>query len=207
MVASINEWSASGDRNKNEYRMHKWSWSLRYWPSLVPLSFCDSYLHELRHGHRIDFECFNDRFLVKNCLALLSGIFFGIGLTLSGMSDPAKVIGFLDISGNWTPDLLFVMGGALTLTMLGTPKVLGRGSPLLANSFSLPEKYGLDFRLASGSMLFGIGWGLSGYCPGPALVSLIYGYSSTILFCIAMLIGMTIGTGFEKYSRANSVVH
>ena len=114
------------------------------------------------------------------------------------MSDPAKVLGFLDITGIWNPDLMFVMGGALILTLLGTPKVLKRRSPLLASAFLLPMKDGLNFRLVLGSVIFGVGWGLSGYCPGPALVGLIYGYNSTILFCISMLIGMAIAAWLEN---------
>lgn len=124
--------------------------------------------------------------------ALIAGILFGLGLTLSGMSDSAKVLGFLNIAGDWVPDLIFVMGGAVVVTLIFTPLVVKRGRPLLADSFSLPTTKALDKRLVSGAVLFGVGWGLSGYCPGPAVVSLLYGYESTIVFCLAMLAGMSI---------------
>ena len=124
--------------------------------------------------------------------ALIAGILFGLGLTLSGMSDPAKVLGFLDITGDWVPDLIFVMGGAVVVTLIFTPLVVKRARPLVADSFSLPTTKTLDKRLVSGAVLFGVGWGLSGYCPGPAVVSLLYGYESTIVFCLAMLAGMSI---------------
>lgn len=124
--------------------------------------------------------------------ALIAGILFGLGLTLSGMSDPAKVLGFLNIAGDWIPDLIFVMSGAVVVTLIFTPLVVKRARPLLADSFSLPTTQTLDKRLVSGAVLFGVGWGLSGYCPGPAVVSLLYGYESTIVFCLAMLAGMSI---------------
>lgn len=124
--------------------------------------------------------------------ALIAGILFGLGLTLSGMSDPAKVLGFLNIAGDWVPDLIFVMSGAVVVTLIFTPLVVKRARPLLADSFSLPTTQTLDKRLVSGAVLFGVGWGLSGYCPGPAVVSLLYGYESTIVFCLAMLAGMSI---------------
>ena len=130
--------------------------------------------------------------------ALVSGVLFGLGLTLSGMSDPAKVLGFLDITGAWIPDLIFVMGGAVIVTFFLTPSVLRRQAPLIASAFSLPGKQLLDRRLVGGAMLFGIGWGLSGYCPGPALVSLLYGYESTLIFCLAMFAGMALEGGLSQ---------
>ncbi|MEK9792089.1 MAG: DUF6691 family protein, partial [Halieaceae bacterium] len=93
--------------------------------------------------------------------ALFAGILFGLGLTLSGMSDPAKVLGFLNIAGDWVPDLIFVMGGAVVVTLIFTPLVVKRARPLLADSFSLPTTKALDKRLVSGAVLFGVGWGLS----------------------------------------------
>ena len=124
--------------------------------------------------------------------AAISGVLFGLGLTLSGMSDPAKVLGFLNVTGVWMPDLIFVMGGAVVVTFIVTPWVLRRQAPLMASAFSLPGKQLLDRRLVGGAMLFGIGWGLSGYCPGPALVSLLYGYESTLIFCLARFAGMAL---------------
>lgn len=127
---------------------------------------------------------------MKASPALISGVLFGLGLTLSGMSDPAKVLGFLNITGAWIPDLIFIMGGAMVVTFLVTPLVTARETPLLASTFSLPDKQCLDLRLVGGAVLFGIGCGLSGYCPGPALVSLLYGRESTVVFCLAMFAGM-----------------
>ena len=119
---------------------------------------------------------------MKSWPALISGILFGLGLTLSGMSDPAKVLGFLNVTGAWVPDLIFVMGGAVVVTLVLTPLVLKRTAPLLASTFSLPTKQIVDCRLVGGAVLFGVGWGLSGYCPGPGLVSLLYGYQTTLVF-------------------------
>ena len=125
--------------------------------------------------------------------ALISGVLFGLGLSLSGMSDPAKVFGFLNITGAWIPDLMFVRGRAVVVTFLVTPLVAAREAPLLASTFSLPGKQLSDRRLVGGAVLFGIGWGLSGYCPGPALVSSLCGYESTAVFCLAMFAGKTLG--------------
>ena len=129
--------------------------------------------------------------------ALLSGLLFGMGLSLSGMTDPAKVQGFLDITGAWVPDLAFVMGGALLITLIMTSAILRRGKPFLASAFNMPTSNTIDRRLIIGSAIFGIGWGLSGFCPGPALVSLIYGYKATFIFCIAMIVGMFGATLFN----------
>ena len=120
--------------------------------------------------------------------ALISDVLCSLGLTLSGMSDPAKVLGFLNISGAWIPDLIFVMGGAVVVTFLVTPLVTARKAPLLASTFSLSAKQLLDRRLVGEAVLFGIGWGRS----GPALVSLLCGYESTVLFCLAMFAGMAL---------------
>ena len=124
--------------------------------------------------------------------ALISGMLFGLGLTLSGMSDPAKVQGFLNITGNWVPDLIFVMGGAVVFTVLLTPLVLKRPMPLMADSFSLPLTAALDKRLIAGAILFGIGWGLSGYCPGPGIASLAYLEPKAFGFVGAMLMGFKL---------------
>lgn len=131
--------------------------------------------------------------------ALISGVLFGLGLTVSGMSDPAKVLGFLNVTGEWVPDLIFVMGGAVVVTALLTPVVLSRAQPLFADGFSVPTAQALDTRLIGGAVLFGIGWGLSGYCPGPAVVSLLYGYESTVIFCVAMIAGMSIEGQISKW--------
>jgi uncharacterized membrane protein YedE/YeeE len=139
---------------------------------------------------------------MKSWPALLSGLLFGMGLSLAGMTDPAKVQGFLDITGAWLPDLAFVMGGALLITLTLTPVILRRGAPLLASHFNLPNLKSIDRRLISGSAIFGVGWGLSGYCPGPALVSVIYGYNTTLVFGIAMIAGMFGATLFNPKPRS-----
>ena len=131
-------------------------------------------------------------------IALITGLLFGLGLTVSGMSDPDKVIGFLDISGAWIPDLMFVMGGAVVTTAITTPIILKRPAPIFAEAFSLPISQIIDRKLIGGALVFGAGWGLSGYCPGPAVVSLIYGYHTTILFCLAMLVGMWLESRWAK---------
>ena len=131
--------------------------------------------------------------------ALISGILFGLGLTMSGMSDPAKVLGFLNVTGEWVHHLIFVMGGAVVVTALLTPVVFSRARPLSADGFSVPTVQALDSRLIGVAVLFGIGWGLSGYCPGPAVVSLLYGYDSTIIFFVAMVAGMSIEGQISKW--------
>ncbi|MEM1024783.1 MAG: DUF6691 family protein [Myxococcota bacterium] len=117
--------------------------------------------------------------------ALLSGILYAFGLVLSGMLIPEKVIGFLDVFGNWDPTLGFVMGGAIGVHLPLRRWLIARGTPDPA-----PKKKGIDARLVLGSLLFGAGWGLSGYCPGPALVALGTREQSVALFVAAMIIGM-----------------
>ena len=129
---------------------------------------------------------------MRNMIALLCGLVFGIGLSVSGMTDTAKVLGFLDVFGNWVPDLAFVMGGAVCVTLLAFPLVLRRGKPLLSASFSLPVSKAIDSRLLGGAAIFGIGWGIYGYCPGPALCALLYLDWKTAVFVTAMLIGMAL---------------
>ena len=130
--------------------------------------------------------------------AIVAGMLFGVGLTLSGMSDPLKVLGFLDVSGDWIPDLALVMGGALIVSLAATPWVLKRSAPRFASQFHVPTIRSIDKRLAIGAVLFGVGWGLSGYCPGPAIVSLLYGYQSTIIFCLAMVAGMLLEAALRR---------
>jgi len=129
---------------------------------------------------------------MKGFIALACGLIFGVGLAVSGMTDTARVIGFLDIFGDWVPDLGFVMGGAVLVTVIVFRFILRRGAPLLANSFSLPSKNTLDNRLLGGAAIFGVGWGLYGYCPGPAISALVYLNTETAIFVIAMLAGMAL---------------
>ena len=129
---------------------------------------------------------------MKLLVALLVGLLFGVGLILSGMTDPAKVLGFLDLAGSWDPSLAFVMGGALMIGALAFPFVLKRPRSILGDSMRLPTATQIDRRLVSGSLTFGAGWGLAGYCPGPALASMGRGATQPLLFCIAMFAGMAL---------------
>lgn len=122
----------------------------------------------------------------------LIGLVFGIGIAISGMANPAKVLNFFDVAGNWDPSLIFVMGGALAVTFAGYRVVLGRSRPLLDNHFHLPGSNKLDLRLIGGSAVFGIGWGIAGFCPGGALPALGTGRGEVILFVAAMLAGILI---------------
>lgn len=124
--------------------------------------------------------------------ALVSGVVFGVGLAISGMTDTQRVQNFLDVAGQWDATLLFVMGSGLLTTFIGYQLVLKRPAPLFAPVFSLPTKTGVDKPLWLGAALFGIGWGLVGYCPGPAVASLSYGYSPTLVFVPAMLVGLIL---------------
>jgi hypothetical protein len=124
--------------------------------------------------------------------ALVSGLIFGLGLSLSGMLDPVRVRGFLDVTGTWDASLAFVLGGAVIIATVGYRLSLLLGQPLLDDRFRLPAKTRIDRSLILGSAIFGIGWGLAGFCPGPAVASLSLGLAPTILFVIAMLIGMVI---------------
>ncbi|MFC7367356.1 DUF6691 family protein [Vreelandella zhaodongensis] len=126
---------------------------------------------------------------VKTAAGYIAGLLFGLGLAISGMTDPARVLGFLDIAGAWDPTLMFVLGGAVVTTFIGFRLVFARGKPLFAGGFQLPSKQELDAKLLGGAALFGIGWGLSGYCPGPAIASV--GGLTMPLF--AMLVAMGAG--------------
>ncbi|MDQ0509861.1 DUF6691 family protein [Ancylobacter amanitiformis] len=121
---------------------------------------------------------------------LALGLLFGLGLVLSGMSDPAKVLNFLDLAGSFDPSLAFVMGGAVLVAFLGYRLTLTRERPLLAPRFQLPTRRDIDARLIIGPALFGIGWGLGGFCPGPAFTALGLGEAGTLVFVPAMLAGM-----------------
>ncbi|HEV7319101.1 MAG TPA: YeeE/YedE family protein [Ensifer sp.] len=130
--------------------------------------------------------------LLRLAATLVSGVVFGFGLSLSGMLDPARVRAFLDITGNWNPSLAFVLGGAVLVSALGVLVTRRLKHPLFDTIFHLPAHRTIDGRLIAGSAIFGIGWGLVGLCPGPALASLSLGLPATILFVAAMVIGMLI---------------
>lgn len=120
------------------------------------------------------------------------GALFGIGLIVSGMIHPQKVQDFLDFSGQWDASLALVMGGALLVTALTFPLILKRREPLFANKFHLPTAKEVDSKLLIGSALFGIGWGLGGFCPGPAIVGLVSGSTAPIVFVGSMIVGMVL---------------
>lgn len=127
---------------------------------------------------------------MNNLAALISGILFGLGLALSGMTDTSKVIGFLDITGSWDPDLIWVMASAVMVSVGLTPLILRRAKPLLAGNFSVPATSDIDRQLIMGAVIFGCGWGLLGYCPGPAIAALSLGNTGTIVFVLCMMLGM-----------------
>ncbi len=124
--------------------------------------------------------------------AFVSGALFGVGLAMSGMTDPRRVLGFLDVFGDFDPALLFVLGGAVITTLVLFRLVLRRGSPLLASTFQLSNLRHIDRRLLGGAALFGIGWGVAGYCPGPALAGLGIGSLEALWFVPAMIGGMLL---------------
>ena len=128
--------------------------------------------------------------------AFASGIIFGLGLSISEMINPARVIGFLDITGWWDPTLMFVMGGALAVTLPASHFILRRAMPLLDSEFFLPTKGAVDRPLILGAGIFGIGWGLGGFCPGPALAALASGSPAVILFVLAMIVGQRLSDRF-----------
>jgi uncharacterized protein len=134
-------------------------------------------------------------------MTFIVGLVFGIGLIVSGMTDPAKVIGFLDLAGNWDPSLAFVMGGAILVGLVGFRIAGKRERSLLGEAMRLPTATRIDRRLVLGSLVFGAGWGLAGYCPGPALASLATGDPKPWVFELAMVAGMSL---FELIEWFNS---
>jgi uncharacterized membrane protein YedE/YeeE len=129
---------------------------------------------------------------MNTLFAFAAGLLFGLGLIVSGMADPAKVLGFLDLAGAWDPSLALVMGGAVAVGLLAYPLAKRRGNTLLGGPLQLPAKRDIDRRLVGGSLLFGIGWGLAGICPGPALVLVGAGSLKGLVFGLAMLAGMGV---------------
>ena len=133
--------------------------------------------------------------------AFAAGLVFGVGLILSGMTDPGKVIGFLDLAGRWDPSLAFVMGGAILVGYFSFAAAGRRGRTFLGDAIHLPTRRDIDTRLVAGSTVFGIGWGLAGFCPGPALVASGAGIDQAGLFVAAMLAGMVL------YDAAERLIH
>ena len=127
-----------------------------------------------------------------------SGMLFGAGVTISGMVNPMKVLNFLDISGAWDATLIFVMGAGLLVTLIGYQIIFRRNAPLFAPSFRLPASEAIDARLLGGAALFGVGWGLSGFCPGPAIASVVFGREESVTFVVAMAAGMLLAKQIQK---------
>ncbi|WAI84437.1 MULTISPECIES: YeeE/YedE family protein [Achromobacter] len=130
-------------------------------------------------------------------IAFVSGLVFGLGLIVSGMANPAKVLGFLDLAGQWDPSLAFVMGGAVLITAAGFAVLRRRRASLTGEPLRWPTATRIDLRLALGSLAFGAGWGLAGFCPGPALVAAAAGVPQALIFVAAMLAGMAIYAALE----------
>ncbi len=136
--------------------------------------------------------------------ALLAGLVFGLGLIVSGMANPAKVLGFLDLAGAWDPSLAFVMGGAIGVGSVVFVLARNRRRSLLGAPMQFPASTALTKRLFFGSVAFGVGWGLAGFCPGPAIVSAAAGYSKAWIFVAAMVAGMAIFTILERMAQRRS---
>lgn len=135
--------------------------------------------------------------IIKITISFFCGLLFGVGLIISGMTDPSKVIGFLDLTGNWDPSLAFVMGGAVLVGSIAFRLAKRRSETWLGETLGLPTANQIDKRLVLGALTFGVGWGLAGYCPGPALASLTQG-GKPVIFVLSMLAGMGI---YEALSR------
>ncbi|ASJ70794.1 DUF6691 family protein [Granulosicoccus antarcticus] len=130
---------------------------------------------------------------MRNATGFLAGLIFGLGLIISGMADPAKVLNFLDIFGYWDPSLAFVMGGASLTAFIGFRLVWRRESPTFNSRFDVPTNRSIDAPLLTGAAIFGMGWGIGGFCPGPAWTSLAMGSPGILVFLPAMLLGMMAG--------------
>lgn len=141
---------------------------------------------------------------MQKLVALVAGTLFGLGLSVSRMIDPNKVVGFLDIFGQWDPSLGFVMGGALLVSLPLTQLVLKRPKPVLEEEFYVPTNTKIDKNLAVGAVLFGAGWGLAGLCPGPAITSLAFASTGLLLFLTAYLSGTLIGKGIQALQIKNA---
>lgn len=136
---------------------------------------------------------------MRNLVALLTGLLFGLGLVISGMTQPAKVVGFLNFFGDWDPSLAFVMGGAVVVNTIIFRLTKKRSRPLLGPKFHMPTKDEIDWRLIAGSALFGVGWGLAGYCPGPGITALVSMQAPALVFVGAMAAGMVLFAVVDRF--------
>lgn len=135
---------------------------------------------------------------MKNVVSLVAGVLFGFGLALAQMTDPAKILNFLDFSGTWDPTLAFVMGGAVLVTLVSFRFILRQPSPVLSPRFYVPTRGDIDARLIGGSALFGAGWGLGGFCPGPGVVALGMGLWPPVVFVAGLIGGTLIFRGLQS---------
>ena len=142
---------------------------------------------------------------MRALFGFLSGLVFGVGLVVSGMSDPAKVLNFLDVAGAWDPSLAFVMGGASVVAFLGYRLAWRRSEPLLMKRFDVPSSSRIDVPLLGGAALFGVGWGVGGFCPGPAWTALPLLAPGTLVFVPMMLLGLWIGGRMGRMSAGRVV--
>lgn len=142
----------------------------------------------------------------QKLIALLSGLLFGFGLSLSQMIDRDRVLGFLDVSGDWDPTLLFVLGGAVGVTIIAFRFVLRLPQPIFSRKFYLPTRTDIDLLLILGAAIFGIGWGIAGYCPGPGITALVLGIWNPVLFVIAFILGSLVYQWYTGLSlKDNSI--
>lgn len=139
--------------------------------------------------------------LAQNLVALGAGLLFGLGLGFAQMIDPQRVIGFLDLFGNWDATLAFVMGGAVLVTLISFRFILKRPTPALDHKFYVPNRNDIDRPLVLGAALFGIGWGLGGYCPGPAIAALSLGSANPFLFIAAMVAGSLVHKALTRRAQ------
>jgi uncharacterized membrane protein YedE/YeeE len=139
---------------------------------------------------------------MKGLSAFLAGLLFGFGLLLSGMANPAKVLAFLDLGGAWDPSLALVMAGAIAVALPAFQLAVRRQRSLLGAPIQLPTRRSPDRRLVVGSLVFGIGWGLAGFCPGPAITALLTGHGKVLVFVLFLLLGMGLFEVLERRSRS-----
>jgi uncharacterized protein len=142
--------------------------------------------------------------MISLIFSLFAGLLFGVGLIFSGMTNPEKIIGFLDVTGKWDPSLLFVMLGAISISFFAFRRASKKSASILGQPMNIPTKKEIDVRLIVGSIIFGIGWGLAGYCPGPGIASIATSKLQPITFVIAMLFGMLAYEFTEKYKIVKS---
>ncbi len=143
---------------------------------------------------------------MRNIAPLFIGMVFGLGIAISGMANPAKVLNFFDIAGTWDPSLVFVMFSAMFTAMAGYRFVLARPKPLYEDKFNLPGSTQIDAPLVLGSTVFGVGWGISGFCPGGAIPALGLGLTEPLVFVIAMAIGIAATRAFRNYQARTAAV-